>query len=245
MAAWRASSCSCRRRAIERPTFSPRRSTLGARRDGGFRGAEHDGAAESRGTPDARLLGIPPPAPSASRQFARDDPVDAVVGVDERTAVVAAGDRRAAGACRTTRSTSVAAAGTRPTCGERLARAGVPSPRHRLFHDRRRPASRPRRRCAYPCVLKPTFLAASRGVIRADDPAQFVRRGERIARILAEPEVARAEAPRRERSSSRTSFPAPEVALEGLADARASSGSWPSSTSPIRSTGRSSRRRST
>jgi biotin carboxylase len=36
----------------------------------------------------------------------------------------------------------------------------------------------------YPCVLKPLDLAASRGVIRADDPAEFVAAFDRVAAIL-------------------------------------------------------------
>ncbi len=43
---------------------------------------------------------------------------------------------------------------------------------------------------SYPCVLKPTFLAASRGVIRADEPSQFAKAWERIVHILEEPAVA-------------------------------------------------------
>jgi len=44
-------------------------------------------------------------------------------------------------------------------------------------------------RARYPCVLKPLVLSASRGVIRADTPAQFLAAWSRIAAILAEPEV--------------------------------------------------------
>ena len=39
-------------------------------------------------------------------------------------------------------------------------------------------------RMTYPCVLKPLVLSASRGVIRADDAAQFVAAFERIRAIL-------------------------------------------------------------
>src|SRR2546430_1766870 len=45
----------------------------------------------------------------------------------------------------------------------------------------------PRRLAAgvsYPCVLKPLRLAASRGVIRADAPEQFVDAFRRVRRIL-------------------------------------------------------------
>ncbi|HEY3240967.1 MAG TPA: ATP-grasp domain-containing protein [Acidimicrobiia bacterium] len=38
----------------------------------------------------------------------------------------------------------------------------------------------------FPCVVKPVSLSASRGVIRADDPAQAAAAGERVRAILAE-----------------------------------------------------------
>ncbi len=65
------------------------------------------------------------------------------------------------------------------------------------------------------CVLKPLSLAASRGVIRADDAAQFVAAAERIARILEAPDVA----PLGETARQiliESYIPGVEVALEGL-----------------------------
>ncbi|MGH8974750.1 MAG: ATP-grasp domain-containing protein, partial [Acidimicrobiia bacterium] len=41
-------------------------------------------------------------------------------------------------------------------------------------------------RVGFPCVIKATSLSASRGVIRADDPAQAAAAGERVRAILAE-----------------------------------------------------------
>jgi biotin carboxylase len=40
------------------------------------------------------------------------------------------------------------------------------------------------RRAPYPCVLKPLGLSASRGVIRANDPGEFIGAFERIKRLL-------------------------------------------------------------
>ncbi|HTN52640.1 MAG TPA: biotin carboxylase, partial [Anaeromyxobacter sp.] len=62
--------------------------------------------------------------------------------------------------------------------------AGVPVPRfalHRLDED---PAAAARA-ARYPCVLKPLIFSASRGVIRADDPAGFAAAWRRIGRLLA------------------------------------------------------------
>ena len=41
----------------------------------------------------------------------------------------------------------------------------------------------------YPCVLKPLHLAASQGVIRADNPTEFVSAADRIRSLLASPEI--------------------------------------------------------
>lgn len=43
----------------------------------------------------------------------------------------------------------------------------------------------------YPCVLKPTGLSASRGVIRANDPAEFVAAFRRIETLLRDPDILR------------------------------------------------------
>jgi len=43
----------------------------------------------------------------------------------------------------------------------------------------------------YPCVLKPLGLSASRGVIRADNPREFIAAFRRIESLLADPDIAR------------------------------------------------------
>jgi biotin carboxylase len=71
------------------------------------------------------------------------------------------------------------------------------------------------RRMTYPCVLKPLVLSASRGVIRADDPAAFVAAFERVRAILAEPDVA-ALGDGTDQILVEAFVPGVEVALEGL-----------------------------
>jgi biotin carboxylase len=74
------------------------------------------------------------------------------------------------------------------------------------------------RRVSYPCVLKPTALTASRGVIRADEPAQFVAAFERIRRLVRSPDVlARRDAAHTEMLVE-AFIPGPEFALEALLD---------------------------
>jgi biotin carboxylase len=100
---------------------------------------------------------------------------------------------------------------------EAFARAGVRSPGFALLTlaDDPAPAAREAR---YPCVLKPTILAGSRGVIRADDPPAFVAAFERIAAILRTPEVA-ALGDGADQVLVEDFVPGPEVALEGLLEA--------------------------
>ena len=95
-----------------------------------------------------------------------------------------------------------------------LAEHGVPVPEfalHRIEEDPEAVA----RQAAYPCVLKPLRLSASRGVIRADDPAGFVAAFRRLKAILGQPDVAACGEPARQFLVERF-VPGPEVALEGL-----------------------------
>jgi len=132
-------------------------------------------------------LAHPERAAEQAREFVRVHPVAGVVGVDDDTAVVAATIAQAIGLP----GNPVAAAEAARDKFEqrtRLARAEVPVPRfalHRVDED----PSTFAERVPYPCVVKPLRLSASRGVIRADAPAQFVAAFERLRRILAAPDI--------------------------------------------------------
>ncbi len=170
--------------------------------------------------PDGLLaLDFRDPAACAARAaaFARTHPIDAVVGVDEDTAVAAAAIGAALGLPHNAVE-AVQAARNKALMRQRLAEAGVPAPRHRLFSISEDP-SRVAKAVEYPCVLKPTFLAASRGVIRADGEAEFVAAWRRVAGILADPEVARKGAGAAREILVEAFIPGAEVALEGLLDA--------------------------
>jgi biotin carboxylase len=70
---------------------------------------------------------------------------------------------------------------------------------------------------AYPCVLKPLFLSASRGVIRADSADELVAAFRRIQALMARPGMAgRGDADERRFILAEEFVPGPEVALEGL-----------------------------
>ena len=147
--------------------------------------------------------------------YARRFPLAAIIGVDEETTVLAA---RAAQALRLRHNSerSVAAAHDKHRLRQVLEQAGLRCPWYRLvgIDENLENLSR---RVAYPCVLKPLTLSASRGVIRADDPHTFVRAGDRVRKIV-----------RHSTPGSRTCgpilveqfIPGREVALEGLLDNR-------------------------
>jgi biotin carboxylase len=148
------------------------------------------------------------------REFARQVRLDAVVGVDEQTATAAAAIAAELGFPHNPLA-AVRAAGNKARMRELLAASGAPAPAYRLFRAGEDPVE-VAAAVAYPCVVKPTFLAASRGVIRADDPDSFVEAWRRISRILAEPDVRRRGGAAAEEILVEEFVPGVEVALEGL-----------------------------
>jgi biotin carboxylase len=157
-------------------------------------------------------LDLARPARSASRivKIAEERPFDAIVNVDDATTVVAAQAATKLGLV----SNSVDAA--RITRDKFLARralkqAGLVVPSFRRTIVDAEPAAEARR-APYPCVLKPVAQSASRGVIRANDPAEFVLAFERIKAMLE------ADGGDQRHLVVESFIPGPEVALEGLLD---------------------------
>ncbi len=68
----------------------------------------------------------------------------------------------------------------------------------------------------WPCVMKPLLLSASRGVMRADDPATFVDRFARLRRLLLTPALLEMDPLASRQILVEEYIPGPEVALEGL-----------------------------
>jgi biotin carboxylase len=83
----------------------------------------------------------------------------------------------------------VVAASNKLVFREVLAATGLPGPTFQAVPVSMAAAAAARA-APYPCVLKPLFLNASRGVIRADSPAEFEEAFSRIKAILADAEVA-------------------------------------------------------
>jgi biotin carboxylase len=96
---------------------------------------------------------------------------------------------------------------------EALARAGVPSPRHLVFEEGALPDLVGVR---FPCVVKPILCAASRGVMRADDPIEFAAAWKRLGALLQTPSLRAVEDPDGHRVLVEEFVPGAELALEGL-----------------------------
>src|SRR6185437_3436314 len=96
-----------------------------------------------------------------------------------------------------------------------FAAAGLPVPanfRVALDHDPHAAADL----ASFPCVLKPLGLSASRGVIRANDPKEFVSAFARIRRLLEQPEILQLHERWNEAIQVEQYIEGREFALEGL-----------------------------
>ncbi len=147
--------------------------------------------------------------------YGRDYPLAAILGVDDETLLLAATASEALGLVHNSPD-SVTATRNKYRFRGALANAGPPSPDFRLMHLETDDAARAAKQAPYPCVLKPLALAASRGVIRADDEAGFLAARQRIAAILEEPDVVAAQGEAARQILVESFIPGVEVALDGL-----------------------------
>ena len=156
----------------------------------------------------------PQRAADAVRVFAQQYPINGVVGVDDRTALVAAAIATKLKLNGNPVHAAIAAS-DKYLQRQLLARATVPIPRFVLRELDEDPATIAKS-IAYPCVLKPVRLSASRGVIRADNPQSFASAHARLRAILADPETAAACGDRARQYLIEEFIPGYEVAVEGL-----------------------------
>ncbi len=145
--------------------------------------------------------------------YSRDYPLAAIVGIDEETTLLAAMASQALGLRHNTPE-SVETTGNKHRFRTCLANSGLPAPRFTLFSVGDDPV-RAGQDNFYPAVLKPLELAASRGVIRADDPTQFVAAFHRITAILKQADI---HAAALRHILVEEYVPGDEAALEGLLD---------------------------
>ena len=147
-------------------------------------------------------------------EFAAQFPIDAVIPVDEDTAVVAASVAQAL-KLRHNPVEAAITAKNKHRMREVLSRAGVQVPRYWHFsldEDRGEVAAR----VTYPCVVKPVFLSTSRGVMRADNEEEFAWVVRRLERIVSDPKVARRGGALAREALVEEFIPGFEVTVEGL-----------------------------
>ncbi len=153
--------------------------------------------------------------------FVATNPVDAIIAIDDSATLLAALASAAVGLPHNDPESALAAR-DKFVMRERLRTGGVRVPefkRYLLSRDPDAIASE----VTFPVVVKPLQLSGSRGVIRADNREEFVAAFERTKRLLV------GDGHLAEETSVLVEqyLPGDEVALEGLLNARATTGSRP------------------
>ena len=137
-------------------------------------------------------------------------------------AVIAVGDRPAELAARVAARQGIAfhppaavhASRNKYLARERFAAAGLATPRfYRVALDEAEDALA---QAQFPCVLKPLGLSASRGVIRANNAAEFTAAFRRIQKLLGDPDIRRLQDPDDRFIQVEEYIPGREYAVEGL-----------------------------
>ena len=126
---------------------------------------------------------------SAAATLSSETEVDGIVAVGDRPAYIAALAAQRMSIPYNSPA-SVEASRNKFLARQRFRDAGLLVPEfHRVaLSDGPERAARQAR---YPCVLKPLGLSASRGVIRANNPTEFIAAFQRIETLLADPDIAR------------------------------------------------------
>jgi len=146
-------------------------------------------------------------------EFASEYPLKAIVSTDDDGVVLAAMASDALGLSHNP-LVAVRAARDKYQTRRALAAAGMFTPQFERYLITDDPAE-VAKQVNYPCVVKPLALSASRGVMRADDPDQFVATFKRLTSILSEIEHVEQPAAR-EQILVEDYIPGDEVAVEGM-----------------------------
>jgi len=147
-------------------------------------------------------------------EFAERFPIDAIIPVDEDTAVVAASVAQGLKLQHNSLDAALIAK-NKHRMRETLRQSGLQVPEFWHFsldQDPREVAAR----VTFPCVVKPVFLSTSRGVMRADNPEQFAGAVRRLDRIVGDPKIARRGGTLAREALVEKFIPGFEVAVEGL-----------------------------
>jgi len=149
----------------------------------------------------------PDEAAASIAAYAAVRPLAAILSVDDSGSLVAAAASRALGLPHNDPAAAVAAR-DKFVMRRLLREGGVATPWFERFTTADDPAT-VAARAPYPCVVKPLNLNGSRGVIRADSPAELVAAVGRLTRLIAPDGPPRA-------YLVEAFIPGFEVALEGL-----------------------------
>jgi biotin carboxylase len=150
----------------------------------------------------------------AAETLAAEVSIDGIVAVGDRPAYIAALAAQRLGIPYNSPD-SVNASRNKFLARERFRAAGLLVPEFHRFPFSEGPERAAQQAC-YPCVLKPLGLSASRGVIRADNPAEFVTAFRRIENLLADPDIARLHEDQDRFLQVESFIEGREFALEGL-----------------------------
>lgn len=115
-------------------------------------------------------------------EFSKRNPLDAVLGMDDTTVLAAAAISHAL-SLRSNSVESVKSARNKRLMRESFFRDGLPIPNFQAFSINENP-ERVASKIRYPCVLKPTLLSASQGVMRVNEPNALFDSWERLRKII-------------------------------------------------------------
>ena len=159
-------------------------------------------------------LGLSFDQPEAAAQkiveFAKTKPVQAVISLDDNASLIAAMASDALDLPHNSPRSALAAR-NKYEMRQMLVAGGVACPQFELFEMTDDPVEIGAR-LDYPVVVKPILLSGSRGVIRADNPLEFVAAFKRLSTILAKLQ----RVPGSTNILVESYLPGVEVALEGM-----------------------------
>lgn len=155
-----------------------------------------------------------PESVEAIAREAGERPFAAVLAVGDRPAVLAAVAAERLGLAGNPAEAARASADKKLT-REAIASAGLPAPWFLTIPASGDPDAAS---VLFPCVVKPLALAGSRGVVRADSPAELAAALARVRQLLERPLVRAERNPAHETILVEGYIPGRELAVEGLMD---------------------------
>jgi len=147
-------------------------------------------------------------------EFSNSFPLDALLPVDDETILLAALAAKELGLPYNS-ITACKAVTEKHTLRTMLKKSGLPSPDFQVLQMNTKP-EKIAGLVNYPCVLKPVFLSASRGVIRANSEKEFIEAFHRIKSILSAPDIQTQGGELSNLLLVESFIPGDEIAFEGI-----------------------------